>query len=157
MEPRWEETPEWLRYYHMLYPSQSLTFFRHLHQWRLTADGNHQCNKYQKNNDPDDISLFNGKAYFPTQQNYLAHLKNFPQKFQVEVRRSYLRHICIDSLLENSLRLFKGGKSARSQKIQKYGCHRHGKYPMRPRIRSVLSGYAAGRKVGALQFILCPR
>lgn len=58
---------------------------RHLHQWRLTADGNHQCNKYQKHNDPDDISLFKGNAYFPTQQNYLQYLEAFPQKFQVEV------------------------------------------------------------------------
>ncbi|KAJ7939584.1 hypothetical protein B0H13DRAFT_1587010, partial [Mycena leptocephala] len=39
----------------------------HLRQVYLqrTLDGNHQCNQFSKNTDPDDVSLCAGKAYFP--------------------------------------------------------------------------------------------
>ncbi|KAJ7615940.1 hypothetical protein FB45DRAFT_841586 [Roridomyces roridus] len=39
---------------------------RHLVQQRDTLDGNFHCNKAKKNTDPNDVSLFAGKAYFPS-------------------------------------------------------------------------------------------
>ncbi|KAK7013602.1 hypothetical protein R3P38DRAFT_3322533 [Favolaschia claudopus] len=48
---------------------------RHLNQSQRTLDGNHQFNQFSKNTDPDDISLCNGKGYFPLDSEYQAHLK----------------------------------------------------------------------------------
>ncbi|KAJ7182285.1 hypothetical protein C8R43DRAFT_1115929 [Mycena crocata] len=39
---------------------------RHLNQERMTLDGNFHANKTMKNTDPADTSLYDGKAYFPT-------------------------------------------------------------------------------------------
>ena len=55
----------------------------HLNQLQQTADGNHHANKYIKNTDPDDVSLFGGKAYFPDDKEfrqYLQDLKKLPTK-----------------------------------------------------------------------------
>ncbi|KAK7045235.1 CxC2 domain-containing protein [Favolaschia claudopus] len=51
---------------------------RHLNQSQRTLDGNHQCNQYSKNNDPDDVSLCNGKGYFPLDSEYQEYLKKVP-------------------------------------------------------------------------------
>ncbi|KAF8955089.1 hypothetical protein BDZ97DRAFT_1968746 [Flammula alnicola] len=64
MEPGWERTPDDLG---------------HLQQTQLTADGNHHSNKYRKNTDPDDISLYEGKAYFPNDLEYREYVKNLPK------------------------------------------------------------------------------
>ncbi|KAF9538704.1 hypothetical protein CPC08DRAFT_604681, partial [Agrocybe pediades] len=48
------------------------------HEFRytqFTADGNHHSNRYLKNTDPDDISLFEGKAYFPEDGEYKEYVK----------------------------------------------------------------------------------
>ncbi|KAK6997020.1 CxC2 domain-containing protein [Favolaschia claudopus] len=51
---------------------------RHLNQSQRTLDGNHQCNQFSKNNDPDDVSLCNGKGYFPLDSEYQEYLKKVP-------------------------------------------------------------------------------
>ncbi|KAF7371602.1 CxC2 domain-containing protein [Mycena venus] len=51
---------------------------RHLNQLQRTLDGNHQCNQFNKNNDPDDVSLCGGKAYFPNHDEYQAYLAKVP-------------------------------------------------------------------------------
>jgi hypothetical protein len=43
-----------------------------------TADGNHHANKFSKNSDPDDISLFNGKGTFPKDSDFQRYIKNLP-------------------------------------------------------------------------------
>jgi hypothetical protein len=48
---------------------------RHLNQIQLTADGNHHSNKYIKNNDPNDVSLYNGQAYFPNDADYREYIE----------------------------------------------------------------------------------
>ena len=54
------------------------TFQRHLNQTQYTADGNHHSNKYSKNTDPDDVSLCDGKAYFPNDAEYNEYIRNLP-------------------------------------------------------------------------------
>jgi len=39
------------------------------------TDGNHHVNKYIKNTDPNDISLFGGRAYFPDDTQYQEYLQ----------------------------------------------------------------------------------
>ncbi|KAG2018837.1 hypothetical protein CC2G_008224 [Coprinopsis cinerea AmutBmut pab1-1] len=48
--------------------------FRHLSQLQLTADGNHHANRYMKNTDPLNRSLFDGRGYFPRDDEYKAYL-----------------------------------------------------------------------------------
>ncbi|KAJ7111002.1 hypothetical protein C8R44DRAFT_633535, partial [Mycena epipterygia] len=48
---------------------------RHLNQCQRTLDGNHQCNQFNKNNDPDDVSLCAGNAYFPEHEAYQSYLR----------------------------------------------------------------------------------
>ncbi len=52
---------------------------RHINQLQLTADGNFQLNKLTKNTDPDDVSIYDGRAYFPNDAEYQAYLKKFPK------------------------------------------------------------------------------
>jgi len=49
-----------------------------LNQTQYTADGNHHSNKYSKNTDPDDVSLYNGTAYFPEDAAYREFVRNIP-------------------------------------------------------------------------------
>ncbi|KAK1215224.1 hypothetical protein PQX77_022175 [Marasmius sp. AFHP31] len=58
MESGWSATPSDLR---------------HLHQTRLTLDGNYQANHFAKKHDPNDVSLWAGKGYFPVASVYNAH------------------------------------------------------------------------------------
>lgn len=44
------------------------------------ADGNHHANKFAKNTDPDDVSLFAGKAYFPEETAYQQYLQDVQKK-----------------------------------------------------------------------------
>ncbi|KIM36002.1 hypothetical protein M413DRAFT_20657 [Hebeloma cylindrosporum] len=55
------------------------SFKRHLIQTQHTADGNHHSNKYAKNTDPDDVSLYEGRAYFPNDVEYREYIKNLPK------------------------------------------------------------------------------
>ncbi|KAK0476510.1 hypothetical protein IW261DRAFT_1567207 [Armillaria novae-zelandiae] len=60
LEPGWQTTsPE----------------FKHINQQNLALDGNFHQKKTIKNSDPDNISLFEGKAYFPKDAAYKAYLK----------------------------------------------------------------------------------
>lgn len=52
----------------------------HLNQTQDTADGNHHANKFAKNTDPDDVSLFAGKAYFPDEAEYQQYLRDLQKK-----------------------------------------------------------------------------
>lgn len=51
---------------------------RHINQHQWTADGNFHLNKYTKNTDPDDISIYDGRAYFPRDEEYKTYLNKFP-------------------------------------------------------------------------------
>ncbi|KAJ7815199.1 hypothetical protein B0H14DRAFT_3746508 [Mycena olivaceomarginata] len=52
---------------------------RHLNQTQRTLDGNHQCNQFSKNTDPDDVSLCAGKGYFPPESEYQEYLRAVPE------------------------------------------------------------------------------
>ncbi|KIM35704.1 hypothetical protein M413DRAFT_51930, partial [Hebeloma cylindrosporum] len=41
-----------------------------------TPHGNHHSNKYIKNSDPDDISLYDGRAYFPNDAEYRGYVES---------------------------------------------------------------------------------
>ncbi|KAJ7664648.1 hypothetical protein DFH06DRAFT_1392447 [Mycena polygramma] len=51
---------------------------RHLNQSQRTLDGNFQCNQFNKNTDPDDVSLCEGKGYFPLDSEYRAYIERIP-------------------------------------------------------------------------------
>ncbi|KAJ7926641.1 hypothetical protein B0H13DRAFT_1862093 [Mycena leptocephala] len=51
---------------------------RHLNQSQRTLDGNFQCNQFNKNTDPDDVSLCAGKGYFPLESEYKKYLGKIP-------------------------------------------------------------------------------
>ena len=60
-------------------PQLNTPFSRHLIQTQYTADGNHHSNKYAKNTDPDDVSLYNGRAYYPNDAEYREYIRNLPK------------------------------------------------------------------------------
>ena len=64
------------------------TLQSHLNQTQYTADGNHHSNKYLKNTDPNDVSLCDGKAYFPNDAEYNEYIWNLPSTAP-EVSRSW--------------------------------------------------------------------
>jgi hypothetical protein len=81
MEDGWESTPTHLRLvsFLMRVPNFVVTIHcRHLNQMLHTADGNHHANKFSKNSDPDDISLFDGKGTFPEDSEFRKYIKNLP-------------------------------------------------------------------------------
>jgi len=82
MEDGWESTPTHLRLVSFLnrVPNFVVTIHctRHLNQMLHTADGNHHANKFSKNSDPDDISLFDGKGTFPEDSEFRKYIKNLP-------------------------------------------------------------------------------
>ncbi|KAJ6570001.1 hypothetical protein B0H10DRAFT_2238043 [Mycena sp. CBHHK59/15] len=43
-----------------------------------TLDGNFQCNQFNKNTDPDDVSLCEGKGYFPLDSEYRQYMGRVP-------------------------------------------------------------------------------
>ncbi|KAF7331346.1 CxC2 domain-containing protein [Mycena kentingensis (nom. inval.)] len=51
---------------------------RHLNQIQRTLDGNFQCNQYNKNTDPDDVSLHKGTGNFPIDAEYRDYLGKVP-------------------------------------------------------------------------------
>ena len=83
MEQGWEKTPDFLRSRPVLNNHQlgfrlTCNLVRHLNQAQLTIDGNFHLNKYIKNTDPDDLSLFNGKSFFPRDDLFQAYIKEIP-------------------------------------------------------------------------------
>lgn len=50
-------------------------FARHLNQLQVTLDGNFHLNRYTKNTDPHDASLFRGRSYFPEDEAYQDYVK----------------------------------------------------------------------------------
>jgi hypothetical protein len=68
----------------------------HCNQSQRTLDGNFQCNQYNKNTDPDDISLCAGKGYFPPDDEYKAYLAKIPVSREVS-----------DVIWQVSIRVFK--------------------------------------------------
>jgi hypothetical protein len=56
----------------------SFFVFSHLNQSQRTLDGNFQCNQFNKNTDPDDVSLCAGKGYFPLDSEYKEYLARIP-------------------------------------------------------------------------------
>ncbi|KAJ7933186.1 hypothetical protein B0H13DRAFT_2511652 [Mycena leptocephala] len=54
--------------------SQTPHHLRHCNQSQHTLDGNFQCNQFNKNTDPDDVSLCRGKGYFPPNDEYKEYL-----------------------------------------------------------------------------------
>jgi len=82
-EDGWEKTPDFLRSALNLnkWLASRLTrdhTTRHLNQIQLTVDGNFHLNKYIKNTDPDDVSLFGGKSFFPQDDLFRTYIKNIP-------------------------------------------------------------------------------
>jgi hypothetical protein len=57
--------------------------YRHLKQQQDTIDGNFHTGKYRKNTDPDDVSLCEGKAYFPLDKPFKEYLANVPVTAEV--------------------------------------------------------------------------
>ncbi|KAJ6548309.1 hypothetical protein B0H10DRAFT_1969200 [Mycena sp. CBHHK59/15] len=51
---------------------------RHCNQSHCTLDGNFQCNQFNKNTDPDDVSLAAGNGYFPPDDKYKEYLAKIP-------------------------------------------------------------------------------
>ncbi|KAJ3841846.1 hypothetical protein F5878DRAFT_702525 [Lentinula raphanica] len=64
MESGWERTPDHLR---------------HIHSQRWVVDGNMKSGNFDKNNDPDDGSLFSGRAYMPSEQEFDHYQRTVPQ------------------------------------------------------------------------------
>ena len=60
-----------------------LDLSRHLNQIQRTLDGNFQCNQFNKNTDPDDVSLCAGKGYFPLDSEYKEYMARIPVSKEV--------------------------------------------------------------------------
>jgi hypothetical protein len=65
--------------FHCSLPQLDTPFSRHLIQTQYTADGNHHSNKYAKNTDPDNVSLYDGRAYYPNDAEYREYIRNLPK------------------------------------------------------------------------------
>ncbi|KJA19668.1 hypothetical protein HYPSUDRAFT_204406 [Hypholoma sublateritium FD-334 SS-4] len=76
MDAKWRDTPQHLR---------------HINQFQWTVDGNFHLNKYMKNTDPDDISLYDGKAYFPRNDEYKRYLDGIPINSKEKVICDHLK------------------------------------------------------------------
>ncbi|KJA14195.1 hypothetical protein HYPSUDRAFT_150698 [Hypholoma sublateritium FD-334 SS-4] len=76
MEPTWRDTP---------------CHLRHINQHQWTTDGNFHLNKYTKNTDPDDVSIYDGRAYFPPDNQYQTYLKKFPKDSKEKVVCDHLK------------------------------------------------------------------
>jgi hypothetical protein len=60
----------------------------HLNQIQRTLDGNFQCNQFNKNTDPNDVSLFKGRGYSPLEELYIKYLGRIPISKHVCALRS---------------------------------------------------------------------
>ena len=100
-----------------------------------TADGNHHANKFSKNSDPDEVSLFNGRGTFPEDSNFQKYIKNLPgaevAEEVCELSLFFLTPILIDHKLEIDMFLSQGCEQAKPEEVQEYGHHRRSQHPMR--------------------------
>jgi hypothetical protein len=70
-------------------PGSLLEELRHLNSISLTVDGNHRCNRYTKNTDAHDTSLWDGSGYFPNNK-YKEYLDGIPVTSEVCTTRPAL-------------------------------------------------------------------
>ncbi|KAG5635468.1 hypothetical protein H0H81_011141 [Sphagnurus paluster] len=80
METEWNDTPDDLK---------------HLNSKKMTADGNHHVNHFAKpkTSNPDDVSLFAGRVYFPEDTKYREDLKKVPETASEKSNCNYLNAI----------------------------------------------------------------
>ncbi|KAJ3792282.1 hypothetical protein GGU11DRAFT_862061 [Lentinula aff. detonsa] len=76
MEPNWDKTPPELRHLNMIFN---------------TIDGNFKTGNYAKNNDPNNVSLFAGRAYMPNQKHHQHYLEAVPQIQKEKATCSHLK------------------------------------------------------------------
>jgi hypothetical protein len=67
---------------------------------KLIADGNSKLNRFSKNTDPKDRSLWEGRAssYFPTRSTYTAYLMENPTAQEVSSTASLFPDCTYNSL-----------------------------------------------------------
>lgn len=96
----------------------------HLHQLKRTIDGNFKTGNYDKKNDANDVSLFGGRAYMPSEQRYQHYLTTVPQ-LQKEVRvPACILYILPIHRSENHLQSSQRGQRSQSGKVQEPANHR---------------------------------
>ncbi|KAJ3777023.1 hypothetical protein FB446DRAFT_784650 [Lentinula raphanica] len=76
MEDGWEKTPDYLR---------------HTQSQRWVVDGNMKTGNFVKNSDPNDASIFAGRAYMPSEQQFEHYLKTVPQLQKEKTTCSHLK------------------------------------------------------------------
>ncbi|KAJ3772331.1 hypothetical protein FB446DRAFT_643696 [Lentinula raphanica] len=76
VEDRWDETPEILR---------------HTQSQRWVVDGNMKTGNFVKNSDPNDASLFAGRAYMPSEQQFEHYQQTVPQSQKEKTTCSHLK------------------------------------------------------------------
>ncbi|KAJ3991059.1 hypothetical protein F5050DRAFT_1716396, partial [Lentinula boryana] len=62
----------------------------HIHSSHITIDGNMKTGNYTKRNDPNDMSLFDGRAYMANSKRYEHYLKTVPQLQNEKVTCNHL-------------------------------------------------------------------
>jgi hypothetical protein len=80
-------------------------------------DGNHQCNQFNKNTDPDDVSLCAGKAYFPDDAEYRDYLKRNPVLREVSVFTPISVRYLKEKSIEVDMQLSQGRKQAGQEEV----------------------------------------
>ena len=56
-----------------------IEFLRHKYTLFISADGNFRLQRKHKKDDPDDVALNSGRAYFVESERYKAYLKYIGQ------------------------------------------------------------------------------
>jgi len=90
---------------------------RHLNQVLWTMDGNFQLNRMKKNSDPDDVSLCQGRAYFPLESDLQQYLKIVPITKEVRCLSPGTTSITNQSNLEIYLHLPQGCEQAGPEEV----------------------------------------
>ncbi|KAH9486111.1 hypothetical protein JR316_0000175 [Psilocybe cubensis] len=93
MEKNWDQTPK---------------EFSHLNQMQLTLDGNFHANRYNKNSSDDDYSLYEGRAYYPTDSDFKSYLRSLPaqdiaDKIDCPIKAVKNRNLVMENLSETGI------------------------------------------------------
>ncbi|KAJ3765858.1 hypothetical protein FB446DRAFT_654653, partial [Lentinula raphanica] len=64
---------------------------RHTQSQRWVVDGNMKTGNFSKNSDPNDASIFAGRAYMPSEQQFEHYLKTVPQLQKEKTTCSHLK------------------------------------------------------------------
>ena len=81
---------EYLWYCHeFTYPDSDPQNARHATTLYLSADGHFGLMQKAKNNDPDDLSLLEGKGFFPPEGSYQEYLAHAGESKEVGLKSSY--------------------------------------------------------------------